>query len=258
MTSYKILFFDLDGTLLTSNKEISKRTERAILRCKEKGLKIGICTSRSAYNSLPFFSSITPDVVIASGGALVQAEGKYILKKEFSIEETREIIQKSRCLLGNDCEITVDTIKAHYWNYKTDPSLTENNWGGSIYSDFVDFNLPSLKICVEILDRSKEKPFYACFSQYDCIKFSDGNWVKITQKNGTKEEAIRKVLAHYHLQTEEAVSFGDDTADIGMLKMSGLGIAMGNSFQGVKESADIVIGSNDQEGIAIFLEENFL
>ncbi len=255
---YKILFFDLDGTLLNSQKCISEKTAQAILNCKKKGLKIGVCTSRSEINSLAFIDKIKPDIIISSGGALVNAGGKYISKHEFSVTETKDIIQKLRNLIGNDCEITVDTVSAHYWNYKTNPNLTEVNWGDSVFSDFDDFCLPSLKICVEICDLSKTKMFFDSFKDYDCIHFSDGNWYKITKKDITKETAIRDAVTYYGYDLAQVISFGDDFADCGMLQMSGLGIAMGNGQERVKAVADIVIGTNDDDGIARFINQEIL
>ena len=70
-SGFKILLFDLDGTLLNSQKCISEMTARSIAQCKEKGLKIGVCTSRSEINSLVFLDKIKPDVIVSSGGALV-------------------------------------------------------------------------------------------------------------------------------------------------------------------------------------------
>ena len=58
--------------------------------------------------------------------------------------------------------------------------------------------------------------------------------------------------------TESIIAFGDDFADIGMLELCGLGVAMGNAIDEVKNRADIVIGSNDTDGIANYIEENIL
>lgn len=54
--------------------------------------------------------------------------------------------------------------------------------------------------------------------------------------------------------TDSIIAFGDDFADMGMLKLCGLGVAMGNAIEEVKNSADLVIGSNDEDGIAAYLE----
>ena len=191
-SGFKILFFDLDGTLLNSQKCISEMTARSIAQCKEKGLKIGVCTSRSEINSLVFIDKIKPDVIVSSGGALVNVEDRYIAKHEFSDDETKEVIQKLRDLIGNDCEITVDTVAAHYWNYKIDPNFTEANWGDSIFSDFRDFNRPSLKICVEIQDESKIKAFLICLRSMIAFIFQTGIGIK-SQKGISRKKGRSKM-----------------------------------------------------------------
>lgn len=62
------------------------------------------------------------------------------------------------------------------------------------------------------------------------------------------------VCAAGGMKTEEIAAFGDDYADIGMLELCGKGIAVGNAIEAVKEKADLVIGSNDEDGIAEYLE----
>ncbi|MCM1221688.1 MAG: HAD family hydrolase, partial [Lachnospiraceae bacterium] len=71
-----ILFFDLDGTLLRDDKTLSRYTLEVVSKCKEKGLLIGISTSRGELNCLKFLGELKPDILISSGGALVRADGK--------------------------------------------------------------------------------------------------------------------------------------------------------------------------------------
>lgn len=66
----KLLLFDLDGTLLKTDKTISERTLSALRDCKNKGYLIGISTSRSEQNCLAFLGELSPDILITSGGAL--------------------------------------------------------------------------------------------------------------------------------------------------------------------------------------------
>ena len=63
----KLLLFDLDGTLLKSDKTISPRTLNAVRKIREKGYTIGISTSRSESNSLKFTYDIDPDIIISRG-----------------------------------------------------------------------------------------------------------------------------------------------------------------------------------------------
>ena len=165
------------------------------------------------------------------------------------------MIQTAREICGEDCEITIDTMEKHYWNYKIDPTVQDATWGDTVYSDFVDFAENALKICVEIFEGAKAEELAYKFVDCDCVKFVDGDWYKFTKKEATKENAILKLCEFCGITREEIIAFGDDLVDIGMLKLCGMGVAMGNALLEVKSVADVVIGSNDEDGIAEFLEE---
>lgn len=85
------------------------------------GILIGISTFRSEQNSLAYLDELMPDILISSGGALVKYGTDYIYKAEFTRAETNAMIEMARSVCGSDCEITIDTVDAHYWNYKVDP-----------------------------------------------------------------------------------------------------------------------------------------
>lgn len=167
----KLLLFDLDGTLLQSDKTISKRTLSVLKQCREKGILIGVSTSRSEQNSLVYLNELMPDILISSGGALVKYGTEYIYKAEFSVAETNNMIDMARAVCGEDCEITIDTTDSHYWNYKIDPKKLDQSWGDSIYTDFTDFSECALKTCVEIFDQNKADELAHKLPECDCIRF---------------------------------------------------------------------------------------
>lgn len=250
----KLLLFDLDGTLLKSDKTISDFTLNILREIRKKGTLIGISTSRSEKNTLCFLKDLKPDILIASGGSLVKKGEECIYKACFSVKETRLMIKQIIELCGRNCEITVDTLESHYWNYKVDPNTSQKNWGDSIWTDYRDFEGEALKICVEIFDEEIAKKLQKKFLHCDSLRFSDGHWYKYTKRGITKEKAMGEVCKYLTLGYEDIMSFGDDYADIGMIVSSGYGIAMGNAVPEVKEVADLVIGSNDEDGIATYLK----
>lgn len=251
----KILLFDLDGTLLRNDKTLSQYTLEVVSKCKERGCFIGISTSRSEQNCLKFLKELKPDILISSGGALVRANGNIICSSSFSASETKSFIETARNICGEECEITVDTLDAHYWNYKTNPKEQDKTWGDSIYTDFTDFNHEALKICVEIPNPNVAQKLCEHFSELDSQRFSDGDWYKFTKSGITKEKAILAVCEACHTEVSEIIAFGDDYADIGMLKLCGIGVAMGNAIQEVKDSADAITLSNEKDGVAVYLEK---
>lgn len=86
------------------------------------------------------------------------------------------MIQTARKIYGADCEITIDTVDEHYWNYKIDPKQQDKSWGDSIYTDFTQFSKCALKMYVEIPDLSMAESLKEILSNCDSIRFSDGNW----------------------------------------------------------------------------------
>ena len=140
MKTCKLLLFDLDGTLLCDDKTISQKTLQTVLKCKDRGILIGVSTSRGEQNTLSYIRELQPEVLILSGGALVKYREEYIYKAEFSVERTWQIIEAAREICGVDCGITIDTIDAHYCNFKVDLGIQDQNWKNSVYTDFHDFD----------------------------------------------------------------------------------------------------------------------
>lgn len=90
----KLLLFDLDGTLLRTDKTISERTVAALDKCKSMGCIIGISTSRSEQNCYSFLGKIEPNILISSGGALIKYNNEYIYKNLFSSKKQTSLYIK--------------------------------------------------------------------------------------------------------------------------------------------------------------------
>ncbi|MGN0536572.1 MAG: HAD family hydrolase [Acutalibacteraceae bacterium] len=254
---YKVLLFDLDGTLLRDDKTISPYTLDIIHKCKEKGFLIGFATSRSEKNSLKFISDIAPDILISSGGALLRFRSEILYSACFTVEETNKFIYAIKKICGTECGITVDTLTEHYLNYPLSPEELKDGWSNSIFTDFVTFQQEALKICAEIHDSDIANRMKNLFPNYDCVRFSGTDWYKFTHKCVTKEKAIIKLCEYSNISLESIIAFGDDLVDIGMLKQCGLGVAMGNAISEVKAIANEIIETNENNGIARYLAEKF-
>ena len=111
-------------------------------------------------------------------------------------------------------------------------------------------------MCVEIFDERAAEKLRKDLSDCDCVRFSDGYWYKFTKKTATKENAILHMCTACVIDTDDIIAFGDDYADIGMLKLCGVGVAMGNAIDEVKQIADYVIGNNDNDGIGKYLQND--
>jgi len=252
----KILFFDLDDTLLRSDKTISDYTLETLAECKKRGILIGFSTSRGQMRNSPYTAQVKPDIIIANGGASVIYDDKLILSESFTTEETQRLLSKAYEVCGDTCEITLDTEESIYWNRDADKSTNYAFY--AFYNDFKAFPEPALKICIQTEDAEKAEKIASCVQDTVLIKFSDIPWYKISSAKGTKENAILFISEFLKIPLTEMAAFGDDFSDIGMIKLCGTGVAMGNAIPDVKAAANFIARTNNEDGVAHFIREHYL
>ena len=82
-------------------------------------------------------------------------------------------------------------------------------------------------------------------------------YTEITSKNVDKWYAIEYLMDKLNIQRQEVMAIGDNVNDKMMIENAGCGVAMGNSAPYKKESADIVVSNNNEDGVAEAIEQNF-
>ena len=249
----KLILLDLDETLLHSDKTISDYSAQIFEQCRQRGILVGFCTSRGKPNIIPFEKKINPDICICNGGAVIYRNGNLLHATSFSIEETRALLKTAGTVCGSDCEITVDTNDKIFWNRHKDKSTDYAD--NSIYDDFKNFVQPAMKICVQTDDPKKAKEIAQSVPDCDFLPFSDIPWYKFSPASATKESAILILCQNLDISPQEILAFGDDFNDIGMLKLCGKGIAMGNAIPQVKATADDITKTNNEDGAAWYVEK---
>ena len=251
MAEISLVLSDLDGTLFHDDKTVSLYTKDVIARAQKKGILFGISTSRALVNANKFWEGITPDVLITNGGGLVIYKEKKIYSCEFTVSEIRALIKASFEILGRDAVISVDNESGLYSNSREE--LGDKFW---TFNDFSDFKEPAMKMCIQTLDRDKVEKVAASIGteKVDLLPFSDIPWYKLSKKDATKERAIQSLCAYLGIPLEKVAAFGDDFSDIGMLKLCGRGVAMQNAIAEVKAIADEICDSNQNDGVAKWME----
>ncbi len=252
----ELILLDLDETLLRSDKTISDYSIKTLKRCQSAGILVGFCTSRGKVNLLDWEKQVAPDVVICNGGASIFHKDNLLHTESFSVEQTQAILAKAYEICGKDCEITLDTLDNIFWNRGKDKSEVYADW--ATIDDFSDFSEPALKICVQTDDPNKAKQIAQAVKDCDYLPFSDIPWYKFSSGNATKEHAIKILAKKLNINLAKTIAFGDDFNDIGMLKLCGRGIAMGNAIEQVKLAADDTTRTNNEDGVAWYLEKHLL
>lgn len=250
----KLILLDLDFTLLKTDRTISQRSIKALAACQAKGIKVGFSTSRGNTNIQQYVDQVQPDIIICNAGANTFYNNQLIHTESFTLEQTRKLFAAAYEVSGRNIEMTCDTAGELYWNRKEDKS--DQFMPDAAYDDFTDFKIPAYKICIQTTDQKlMDKIIDKAGPEYcEAMLFSDIPWFKVAPKSVSKENAIKFISEYLNISTEEMIAFGDDFSDIGMLKLCGKGIAMGNAIPQVKEIADEITLTNDEDGVAVYLE----
>ncbi|MBR1639392.1 MAG: Cof-type HAD-IIB family hydrolase [Treponema sp.] len=248
-----IILSDLDGTLFHNDKSISDYSKTMIAQSQKQGILFGVCTSRAKVNAAQFLNGIKPDILITNGGGLVHCGEEKIDSCEFTVQEVHTLIKSVFKVFGSDAVISADNEHRLYSNSKEE--LGDKYW---TYNDFTDFNEPCMKLCIKSLDRQKIEILASSIGldKIDYLPFSDIPWYKLSKKGATKEKAIEVLCKHLKIGPAQIAAFGDDFNDIGMLKFCGRGIAMKNAIPEVQVAADEVCGTNEEDGVAKWIEEH--
>lgn len=247
----KLLLFDLDGTLLDDDKNISPRNLAAIRRCRDEGIVIGVATARSEATSARYVSRFAPEVLISNSGGLVRVRGQIVYQCGFTADEAAVLVGAG---VAEHRGITVDcadtTYCSHVIDFFNEPGMT--------YTDFADFRHPAFKICIEGTDTDFAERTAALVEDCAWLAFSDCDWFKFSKSSVSKGSAIVHAGQALGIALADITAFGDDYVDTEMLRDCGVGVAMGNAVDGVKKCADVIIGNNNSDAIADYIENYVL
>ncbi len=247
----KAVITDLDRTLLHTDKSVSERTVAVLKKCREQGILVMAASARAERDVRIYDALIGFDAATAINGAVVLLPDKRL---EFGFSRKSGERITSAILEYPDVFLSIETSKGLYSN-RDIPA-----WDPVIWDRFP--TLPKDVVLYKILASSSQKPLYAGIETaltddvYHTIANND--LIQIMSKEATKWNGIKQMLSYFGVSPSDAVYFGDDNDDIEPIKNCGLGVAVSNAIPSVLDVADQIIDSNDMDGVAKFIEGNFL
>lgn len=266
--AYKLVCIDVDGTLLNNKHRITKRTKEILQKAHEMGVHIVISTGRM-YTDAEYYSNLigVKSPVIASNGAFIKEKDtdkviyKDVLGESLSLE-LLDLFRKYRIqpyfctphrfyygdimfklfywaatIVGSRSN-KLDVKYVHSWDRWRKILHQERD---NIVKSEIIYRDAAL-IC-EMRDKLMGLP------QLEIVDSSRHN-IEITRKGVSKGKAVEMLAVHYGLKREEIITIGDSENDLSMIEYAGLGIAMGNASDRVKQKADYTTDTNDNEGVA--------
>ena len=237
MGKIKIIFFDIDGTLLRLRaKELSEKTVEALNRLKANGIRLCIATGRTPV-SLPHFSGIEFDAFLTFNGSLCYNDTETIFSNPISPDDVQKLIRNADSLGRPVSVATKNRLAANGFDIDLSDYYSIAHLQLTVAEDFEQVSNEEV---YQLLLGCRETDYSAILKDVDGAKIA---------ANGGKGIGIQKVLEYYHLDKSEALAFGDGNNDIEMLLSVGTGVAMGNASPQLKEVADEICKDVAEDGI---------
>lgn len=270
----KLICIDMDGTLLNSNHEVSERNKKALKKASELGVNIAITTGR-LFCSARYYSDLigidTP--VIASNGSYIKNKfnDTAILENPMPKDVAIEIynIVKKHGLTVNfnswDTLIREDFIPENHAYYIMNQDLPEEKRVKFLVCEDIiptieDFQGNILKGIVfeegenkANLWAAKEELKNTFGDKLHVVSSGDNNF-EVMMGNSSKGNAVAYLAESLGIKPEEVMCIGDSENDISMIKYAGVGVAMGNALDIVKEVADYITDTNNNSGVGKAIE----
>lgn len=244
----KIVFFDIDGTLLDHNKNLPSSTEQAIKELKKNGVFVAIATGRAPFMFKKLREKLDIDSFVSFNGQYVVFENDVIFNRPMDSDVLKNFLP--------------ETIKNHH------PLvfMTEKTMKATVnHHPFVEEGLGSLKFP----HPAKDPSFYVNRNIYQLLLFCESRqekiytdeypefrfirWhpysVDVLPTGGSKAEGIKQMMNRVGFELKDVYAFGDGLNDIEMLQTVGTGVAMGNGVKEAKEHAKFITSDVADDGI---------
>ncbi|MDO4938548.1 MAG: Cof-type HAD-IIB family hydrolase [Lachnospiraceae bacterium] len=271
----KLIAFDLDGTLLTTDKKITPRTYDALKNAAGQGVHIVPATGRFLRTVPQEIKDMDfVDCIISINGAYVidMKTGEEIYRSEIPVNEAIDIMSffdtmpvAYDCYMNNDSFINqkmMDEIESYVddrfyldlvWKHRKGvPELKEHIRASGHDIQKIMAYTKDMEIKRYLMDNLE--------SMFPGLKVTSSikNNVEINASGADKGKALEAVAQYFHIDISETMGFGDSYNDIPLLRAAGTGVCMGNGNDVTKSSADIIAPSNDDDGVAQIIEEMVL
>ena len=267
LKNIKSVFLDIDGTLTNSSKEITEQTKAEIKKVTDKGIYVVLCSGRSNKDVCKYSREASAsNYAISSNGAQIYDyeinENLYKNNIEYlDIKKVWEYCDK------NKLELILNGENQQYGNklfcsdmYKSKVIIddVEELKNITIYQIIINSNsYYDMKDCENYIRLNKNFKIANYSREYlkEDINSKEQYYIFVNNRSTDKGVAIRKFLEKMNIKKEEAICFGDRINDITMFENCGYKIAMQNADKELKELSDYITLSNDENGVADFLNK---
>lgn len=257
----KLIASDMDDTLLNKDCQISARNEAAIKKALAAGKIFLIATGRMYVSAQPYAERLGLDVpLVTYNGALVKGSlsGEIFYEHKMKLETANEVLayckEKGYYLqLYVGDSILIDTANDCSRMYTKISGIPTTAIGDAVYhTEEAPYKILVMTGADEFMTVWQQ--FAEKFKGKLDVTSSKDNFLELMEPGINKWEAVKSVAASYGVQPEEIMCIGDSNNDIKMIANAGIGVAVANAKDSVKDKAKIVTASNDNDGVAMVIE----
>lgn len=267
---YKLLVLDVDGTLLNTEKKISMRTQAALVKVQQMGVRVVLASGRPTYGLMPLVKTLELGnyggfILSYNGGQIINAQnGELLFERRINPEMLPYIEKKARkngfslFTYNQERIITTSMDDEHILGeaeLNNMELIKEEEF--SIAVDFAPCKCMVVSDNEEALIDLEDHWRRRLNGALDVFR-SEPYFLEVVPPAINKANTLGALLEILEMNSEEVIAIGDGVCDVSMLQLAGLGVAMGNAPDSVKICADMITASNDEDGVAVAIEKAIL
>lgn len=272
----KAILMDIDGTLVDHSGVITEETKKTLLKAQEKGMKLILASGRPINGMVKLAQDLEMDknhgiCVCFNGSRVVDVQtGEVLFNKAMSVEEGKEVLHHMKnfkvrpVIVKDEYSYVLDVFdsQVHMNGLEFNILKHETHDNGFMLcevkdlEEFVDYPLNKILNIGEpeyLQEHWQEmaKPFEGRLNSMFTAPF----YYEFTAQGVDKVKALKAVLEPMGIAAEECIAFGDAQNDATMIEFAGIGVAMGNAVESLKEKADFITKPCGEDGIAFALKK---
>ncbi len=244
MGKYKLIALDMDGTVLDDEQKISEENKTWINKALDQGVTVSFSTGRGIQSVYPYTTELalkTPIVTV--NGSEIWKNPDELLNRH--LMDGLWIDKMHRVALKHDI---------WYWSYSTEGIFNKDNWDPNLETrEWLKFGYYTEND--EIRTRIREE-----ILEWDVMEITNSHPhnLECNPKGRNKASGLEEVCRYLACQMSEVVAIGDSMNDASMIRAAGLGVAMGNAQEEIKQMADLITTTNVENGVAKVIREMVL
>jgi Cof subfamily protein (haloacid dehalogenase superfamily) len=254
----QMVAIDIDGTLLRGDKRLSLKVVTAVKMASKKGVKVVLATARPPRSVKEIYNILGLNTIqINYNGALIYdpAKKNNLLHLQIDPDVVLRVIRFAR-KKEPSMVVSMEDLDRSFTD-RIDPNLqteTDKYFPPAQIASLEEFlKQPITKLMLMAkphLVQAVKPELEARFKDQVCFAASDPHLMQVMNKAADKAHALAWVAGHYNILPEHVMAIGDAPNDSQMLAWAGLGVAVGNAWTHTKNNADVIVPSNDEDGVA--------